>query len=197
MQVKHAMSVPAEPVEGVPGVTIRWLWAAPDQAPTFALRLFEVQPGAATPYHTHQYEHEVYILSGQATLRGGAQEHRLAAGDTVLVLPNERHQLVNPGAEALRFLCSIPLPRESIGVAAQVSLYPLRQAHLGPAIDAAVAAWRARGLQVQPGAMSTLVIGDDAAVWAALRDAFAGAAQQGETLMVATVSNACPLLPIG
>lgn len=56
MEVKHAMTVPAEPVEGLPGVTIRWLWAAPDGAPTFALRLFEVQPGAEpVGPHIHHY----------------------------------------------------------------------------------------------------------------------------------------------
>ena len=185
------MNVPAEPVEGVPGVTIRWLWAAADRAPTFALRLFEVEPGASTPFHIHPYEHEVYILSGQAILRGATQEHTLGPGDTALVLPNEQHQFVNIGSEALRFLCGIPLPRESVGVTAQVSLYPLRQEHLSPAIDAAIAAFRARGLDVELGAMSTLVAGDDTAVWAALHDAFAAAATQGETVMIATVSNAC------
>src|SRR3972149_5445309 len=115
MQVKHAMDVTAAPVENVPGVTIRWLWAAADRAPTFALRLFEVEPGASTPFHIHPYEHGVYILSGQAILRGATQEHTLGPGDTALVLPNEQHQFVNIGSEALRFLCGIPLPRESIG----------------------------------------------------------------------------------
>jgi quercetin dioxygenase-like cupin family protein len=115
MQVKRAMTIPPEPVAGVPGVTIRWLWADPDGAPTFALRLFEVEPGASTPYHTHPYEHEVYILSGQARLRGEAQEHSLEPGDTALVLPNEQHQFVNTGPDVLHFLCAIPLPRESLG----------------------------------------------------------------------------------
>jgi len=49
MQIKHALEVPAAPVEGVPGVKVRWLWAASDGAPTFALRLFEVQPGHLHP----------------------------------------------------------------------------------------------------------------------------------------------------
>jgi microcompartment protein CcmL/EutN len=40
--------------------------------------------------------------------------------------------------------------------------------------------------------MSTLVTGDVAAVFAALRHAFDAAAEHGGTVMVATVSNACP-----
>jgi quercetin dioxygenase-like cupin family protein/uncharacterized protein YqgV (UPF0045/DUF77 family) len=195
MEVKRAMTVSAEPVEGAPGVTIRWLWATPDGAPTFALRLFEVQSGASTPYHTHPYEHEVYILSGQARLRGETQEHALEPGATALVLPNEQHQFINTGSDMLRFLCAIPLARESTSMTAQVSLYPLRQEDLAPAIDAAIDVWRSRGLDVEPGAMSTLIAGDDGTLWEALRDAFAVAAMQSETVMVVTVSNACPLPP--
>jgi len=195
MEVKRAMAVEAEPVEGVPGVTIRWLWATKDGAPTFALRLFEVQPGASTPYHTHPYEHEIYVLSGRAQLRGETQEYPLDPGDTALVLPGEQHQLVNAGPDTLRFLCGIPLPRDSVGLTAQVSLYPLRQEHLNPAIDAAIDVWRSRGLDVAPGAMSTLIAGDDGVLWAGLRDAFAAVAAQGEAVMAVTVSNACPWPP--
>ena len=130
MQVKHAMDVHAEPVEGVPGVTIRWLWTTADQAPVYALRLFEVQPGASTPYHTHPYEHEVYILSGQATLRGEAGEYQLAPGDTALVLPSEEHQFANAGTEVLRFLCGIPLPRARLTVTAQVRARVRRPLHV-------------------------------------------------------------------
>ena len=197
MAVKHALTVPAELVEGVPGVAIRWLWAAPDGTPTFALRLFEVQPGASTPYHTHPYEHEVYILSGQARLRGEAQEQPLEPGDTALVLPNKQHQFINAGTEVLRFLCAVPLLREYSSLTAQVSLYPLRQEHLGPAIDAAITLWRSRRLEVQPGAMSALITGEGTALWAALRDTFAAVVAQGQAVMVVIVSNACPWPPRG
>jgi len=192
MEVKRAMTVAAEPVEGVPDVTVRWLWSNPDGAPTFALRLFEVQPGAVTPYHTHPYEHEVYILSGQARLRGETQEYPLEPDDTALVLPNEQHQFTNVGSGVLRFLCAVPLPREPGRFTAQASLYPLRQEHLGQAIDSAIDLWRSRGLEVVPSAMSTLIAGEGRVLWAALRDAFTAAATQGETVMVVTLSNACP-----
>jgi quercetin dioxygenase-like cupin family protein len=110
MKVKYSQDVEAELVEGAPGVTVQWLWSTPDGAPTFALRLFEVEPGASTPYHSHAHEHEIYVLGGQALLRGKSQEHALQAGSTALVLPYEEHQVVNAGAEPLRFLCGIPLP---------------------------------------------------------------------------------------
>lgn len=80
-----------------------------------------------------------------------------------------------------------------IGIAAQVSLYPLRQASLSPAIDQALQIFREHGLNVEPGAMSTLITGDDAAIFAALQEAFHRVAEQGLVLMVVTFSNACPV----
>jgi uncharacterized protein YqgV (UPF0045/DUF77 family) len=77
-------------------------------------------------------------------------------------------------------------------ISAQVSLYPLGQSDLAPAIEAVWKALRAHGLAPQPGAMSTLVQGDDRPVFAALRDAFAEAARYGGAVMVVTVSNMCP-----
>jgi tRNA-Thr(GGU) m(6)t(6)A37 methyltransferase TsaA len=80
-----------------------------------------------------------------------------------------------------------------MGIAVQVSLYPLRQVSLSPAIDAALQLFREYGLHVEPGAMSSLIAGDDAVVFAALQEAFRRAAEQGEVVMVATFSNACPV----
>jgi tRNA-Thr(GGU) m(6)t(6)A37 methyltransferase TsaA len=193
MQVKHSQDVLAEPVEGVPGVRVRWLWSAPEGVPTFALRLFEVDPSACTPYHTHAHEHEVYILSGQAILREKSQEHSLAPGDTVLVLPHEEHQFCNQGSEPLRFLCGIPLLEESVGLTAQVSLYPLRQPRLTPAIEAALEIFHQQGLDKTTGSMSTLISGDSSRVFRALQHTFEKVAEEGDTVMVATFSNACPL----
>ncbi len=80
-----------------------------------------------------------------------------------------------------------------IPVAAQVSIYPLRQPSLSPAIEAALETFRERGLEVVPGAMSSVVSGDDDALFAALRDVFRRSAELGEVVMVVTVSNACPV----
>jgi uncharacterized protein YqgV (UPF0045/DUF77 family) len=78
-------------------------------------------------------------------------------------------------------------------VAAQVSLYPLRQAGLSPAIERALAIFREHGLKVTPGAMSTLVSGGHDTVFDGLKKAFRQVAEEGETVMVVTLSNACPL----
>ena len=75
---------------------------------------------------------------------------------------------------------------------ARVSVYPLRQPRLSPAIDEAVAICRAHGLEVLPGPMSTLVSGDGDALVEALKQALRSASARGEGVMVVTLSNACP-----
>lgn len=82
-------------------------------------------------------------------------------------------------------------------VAAQISLYPLRQEHLGPAIDAFREALEREGLAPEVGAMSTFVSGDAARVFRALERGFGEAAACGPVALVLTLSNACPVEPRG
>lgn len=76
---------------------------------------------------------------------------------------------------------------------AQISMYPLRQEHVGQVIETVRAAFEARGLKPQIGPMSTYVVGEDGLIFAALTEAFAKAASRGEVVMTITVSNACPI----
>ena len=60
-------------------------------------------------------------------------------------------------------------------VSLQLSVYPLRQPHLRPAIAAALRAAAGEGVDITVGCLSTFVRGDEPAVFAALRAAFAAA----------------------
>jgi quercetin dioxygenase-like cupin family protein len=110
MQLKKLQEVPASEVtmEGAAGCRVRWLLGEKENAPTFAMREFEVAPGGHTPKHFHDYEHEVYVLAGKGTILDGEVERPLAAGDVVFVAPNDVHQFRNTGGEPMRFLCLIP-----------------------------------------------------------------------------------------
>lgn len=77
-------------------------------------------------------------------------------------------------------------------VTAQVSLYPLRQLSIGPPIREAVRILRQHGLRMRIDEMSTLVWGEEEAVFAALQDAFHQVAARGDIVMTVTLSNACP-----
>lgn len=80
-------------------------------------------------------------------------------------------------------------------IACQFSFYPLRQAHLGPAIDEAMDILRRMNLEPTVGAMSTYVEGDEEAVFDGLKQAFKSVARRGDVVLVATLSNACPVEP--
>jgi uncharacterized protein YqgV (UPF0045/DUF77 family) len=78
-------------------------------------------------------------------------------------------------------------------ISAQVSIYPLRQEHLSPAIETVRHVFDRHDLHPQVGAMSTVVTGDEAVVFRALQEAFVSAAATGQVVMTITVSNACPV----
>jgi uncharacterized protein YqgV (UPF0045/DUF77 family) len=79
------------------------------------------------------------------------------------------------------------------GISAQVSLYPLGKEDLSPAIDEALHVFGRHGLEVVPGSMSTLISGDDEAIFSALQAVFRRTSEQGRVVMVVTFSNACPV----
>jgi quercetin dioxygenase-like cupin family protein len=109
MIVKNYRQIAPEPAEEAPGVTVRWVISEKDGAPNFAMRVFEVEPGAASPFHTHAWEHEAFILAGNGHLRAEDGETLFREGDAVFVAPEEKHQFVNDGDTTLRFICVVPL----------------------------------------------------------------------------------------
>jgi len=78
-------------------------------------------------------------------------------------------------------------------VAAQISLYPLRQERLSPTIEEVWKAFSGRSVVVEKGSMSTVVLGEEEEVFAAVQEGFHAAAERGPVSMVVTFSNACPV----
>ncbi|BDG60231.1 hypothetical protein caldi_13210 [Caldinitratiruptor microaerophilus] len=76
----------------------------------------------------------------------------------------------------------------------QVSLYPLGTAGYDGVIREAVRALDDPRVRVTVGEMSSVLVGEDDAVWQALRRLFEAAAA-GPVVMVATLSNECGCRP--
>ncbi len=108
MEIFRPEDVPAEQPENMPGVKIRWVIDRKRGAENFAMRVFEVDPGAATPLHNHWYEQEMYILDGQGILVGDKGQSPIKEGHVLWVAPNERHQIKNTGQTTLKFICCVP-----------------------------------------------------------------------------------------
>ncbi len=111
MKVEKSAKIAKKPVtvEGAKGVEIRVLISKADGAPTFAMRMFEVEPGGHTPLHRHPHEHEVFVLEGTGVLVHEGREHHFAREDVIFVPGNDEHCFKNAGKSTLRFLCLVPL----------------------------------------------------------------------------------------
>ncbi len=95
-------------VEGAKGAHIRWLISQKDNAPNFALRMFEIEVGGQTPFHKHPWEHEVFVLEGNGALVTDLGEKEFKRYDVIYVDPSTNHQFKNIGETTMKFLCIIP-----------------------------------------------------------------------------------------
>jgi len=78
-------------------------------------------------------------------------------------------------------------------LAAQVSIYPLRQQSLSGAIDEALDIFNEHELDVVPGSMSSVISGEDEVLFNAIKKVVQKTSEQGEVVVIATFSNACPV----
>jgi quercetin dioxygenase-like cupin family protein len=97
-------------MEGAERVRIRVLLGTDQDVPNFVMRVFDVDPGGFTPRHTHPFEHEIFVLSGQGEIVLESGPHALAPGDAALVAPGEMHQFRNTADDVFQFMCIIPVP---------------------------------------------------------------------------------------
>jgi len=109
-KVVHYRDIPNEKVEeeGAKGAQVRWLISSRDGAENFAMRLFEIEPDGYTPRHAHDWEHEVFVLSGEGIVFCEGQERKISSGYIVFIPPGEEHYFRNTGDEKMTFLCLIP-----------------------------------------------------------------------------------------
>jgi len=97
-----------EPVPEKPGVMKRVVIGPEDGAPNFIMRIFEVEPGAAIPIHTHEWEHEIFVLAGKGVALTEDGEKPVEKDNVVFMPPNLPHGFANKGDEPLRIICLIP-----------------------------------------------------------------------------------------
>jgi len=95
---------------GSENVFVRWLVGRRTGAKTYAMRHFEIKPGGIIPLHTHDEEHEIFVLEGEAKVLGGNENLVAKKDDVVFVPSNLPHGYDNTeGTNLFRFICVIPL----------------------------------------------------------------------------------------
>jgi quercetin dioxygenase-like cupin family protein len=109
MRIAHYTDTEAKVAnEGASKIKVRWVISKEMGAPNFAMRVFEVEPGGYSPLHSHNWEHEVFILEGDGIVVSQDGEKRFKPGDAVFVAPNEKHQFKNDGKKVVKFICIVP-----------------------------------------------------------------------------------------
>jgi quercetin dioxygenase-like cupin family protein len=101
MKVKHYKDIEGDKMSE--GVLMRWVISEKDGAPNFYMRIVEAEPGTeGPPFHSHDYEHEMFILEGEGSLVSDEGEIPVKAGDVIFISPNENHTLKHENG--LRFI---------------------------------------------------------------------------------------------
>lgn len=111
MVIKHYKDVKPGTYTGIPdGVQMREMITGQDGAPNFSMRVFDLDPGTSTPFHSHEWEHEVFIVKGTGRVKTEGKETPFKPGDTVYIAPQEAHCFIADGPA--QFVCVIPMKRE-------------------------------------------------------------------------------------
>ena len=113
----HEVEMTPVQMDGVKGASMSVMIGRGDSAPHFAMRSFAVDPGGHTPKHQHDYEHEVFVVSGTGTILLDGKLNDIKGGDTIYVPANELHQFTVPESadEPFRFLCFVPIEQNCGG----------------------------------------------------------------------------------
>lgn len=106
--IKRGAEIDYEPVDAAEGLRKGVLLDASDGAPHFAMRRFELDAGAEVPRHTNAVEHEQYVLAGEYVVGIGETEHRVSAGDALLIPAGVEHWYRNDGDDPGAFICAVP-----------------------------------------------------------------------------------------
>lgn len=113
MPIRNIDDVETQPVQmhGVKDASMALMVGRGDGAPNFAMRQFVVDAGGNTPRHSHDYEHEVFVVSGRGTIFLDGEVQPIRGGDAIYVPADEEHQFKAGENEPLRFLCMVPMSR--------------------------------------------------------------------------------------
>ena len=103
--VRNSYDVEETEMDG--GARIRWLITHKDGAPTFSMRLITVDEGKSTPKHSHDYEHEIFVIEGRLAVQIGILNQNASAGAYIYIPPNELH--VMRALEDSQVICVVPI----------------------------------------------------------------------------------------
>jgi quercetin dioxygenase-like cupin family protein len=90
------------------GVAGRVVIGKEDGAENFCMRVFELSKDGYSPKHSHDWEHEIFIHSGNGAVLNNGTWVPVEPGCVIFIPGNEEHQVKNMGEDTLVFVCLIP-----------------------------------------------------------------------------------------
>ncbi|MCL6003546.1 MAG: cupin domain-containing protein [Thermoplasmatales archaeon] len=103
--VKGASEVEELDLEG--GGKIRWLITHRDGAENFSMRLITVPMGKSTPSHSHDYEHEIFILEGKGRAELDGKEIPVEKESFLFIPGGVKHTIV--AKDNMKMICVVPV----------------------------------------------------------------------------------------
>jgi len=90
------------------GVTGRVLIGKDDGANNFCMRIFELSKDGYSPFHSHDWEHEIFVCSGKGAVYNNGEWLNVEFGYSIFIPGNEEHQFKNMSDDPFVFVCLIP-----------------------------------------------------------------------------------------
>lgn len=106
MKIISYKEIEAKEVEGVSKLKIRWLNT--EGSSNFAVRHCEIESEGYSQYHSHPWEHEIFVLEGEGSVVGSKETKPIGAGDSISIPSEEIHQIKNVSKKTLKIVCIIP-----------------------------------------------------------------------------------------
>lgn len=103
--VKNITEIGAMPMDG--GAAIRWLITHREGAENFSMRHIAIPKRSSTPYHSHDYEHEIFVIEGSLDVTIGDRKMPASRDDFVFIPPNVEHGMT--AREDTRIICVVPM----------------------------------------------------------------------------------------
>jgi len=91
-------------MSGVENVKMQWLL----KGENFHMRRFVIGGNGKVPMHTHDWEHEVYVLSGKGRILYLDEKHDVEADSIAFIDGTKPHGFENTGEKDFIFMCCIP-----------------------------------------------------------------------------------------
>ena len=96
-------------MDGVYDTKIQWLIDESAGAKNFAMRRFVLAQDGIINLHTHDWEHEVFVLEGKGELLSEDGNKPVGPGSVAFVEPGIPHGFKNTGDTEFVFICLIPI----------------------------------------------------------------------------------------